>query len=230
MARGMHRSMHPGDVIGLRAVNVGVPSVLAEVNGERVWRGIAKQPVAADRTLWLSHVNLSGDGQADLTVHGGVDKAVYSYPYEHVLAWEAEFGSDLGTAPFGENLSTTGVLEADVCIGDVWTWGTAVMQVAQPRWPCFKLALYRQLPHIQKALRSTGRTGWYFRVLDPGEVALGLPMTLDERDPQAVTVADAHLAMADVHLEDRARVTAVADHPALAAQWRQPLVERLARH
>src|SRR3954471_23188448 len=114
--------MQPGDVIGLRAVHVAVPAVLGVVQGERVWSGIAKQPVPRDRILWLSHVNLSGDSQADLTVHGGEDKAVYSYPYEHMAAWEGELGTDLGAAPFGENLSTTGVLEAEVCIGDVWTW------------------------------------------------------------------------------------------------------------
>ena len=125
--------------IQLAVVNVGTPTVLATVTSENVWSGIRKQPVDPSAPLWLSTLNLAGDGQADLSVHGGVDKAVYAYPSEHLDAWSAELDEELGPAPFGENLSTIGVLETDVGIGDVWTWGEAVLQVTQPRWPCFKL-------------------------------------------------------------------------------------------
>ena len=122
--------MQTPSVIGLAAVNVGTPSVLAEVEGDRIWSGIRKRPVDPSTTLWLSTLNLSGDGQADLSVHGGVDKAVYAYPSEHLPAWSAELEETLGPAPFGENLSTRGVLESDVCIGDVWSWGAAHLQVS----------------------------------------------------------------------------------------------------
>jgi len=216
-------------VIGLQSVNVGVPAPLGVVNGERVWSAIAKRPVTGSERLWLSLMNLTGDGQADLTVHGGSDKAVYAYPSEHLGPWREELGEDLGPAPFGENLSTHGVVESDVGIGDIWSWGDALLQVSQPRWPCFKLSLHRGRDDIQARLRRTGRTGWYLRVLQAGEVPIGGPITVAERDPQHVTVHDAHLAMSDVHLDDLSRLEAVASHPALASQWRTPLEDRLAR-
>jgi MOSC domain-containing protein YiiM len=215
--------------IELASVNVGVPSLLATVRDEHVWSGIRKQPVDPASVLWLSSVNLAGDGQADLSVHGGVDKAVYAYPSEHLPAWAAELEEDLGPAPFGENLSTVGVLEEDVRIGDIWSWGDAWLQVSQPRWPCFKLALHRRRADIQARMRATGRTGWYLRVLEVGEVPAAGPIAVVAPDDDGVTVRDAHLAMGDTHIESRARIEAVAGHRALAEEWRTPLLERLAR-
>jgi MOSC domain-containing protein YiiM len=218
-------------MIEIATLNVGTPTVLAAVGGDNVWSGIRKMPVSPSTVLWLSEVNLSGDGQADLRVHGGADKAVYAYPSEHLAAWSEELGDDaLGPAPFGENVSTIGVLERDVGIGDVWSWGTARLQVCQPRWPCFKLALHRDRADIQARLRASGRTGWYLRVIQTGEVPAAGPIDVTGRDPAGVTVRDAHLAMADVHLHDPDVVRAVAGHPALAEQWRTPIVERLGRH
>ncbi len=216
-------------MIEIAVVNVGAPTPLATVRGDAIWSGIRKTAVPATAVLWLSEVNLSGDGQADLSVHGGVDKAVYAYPSEHLPTWSRELDETLGPAPFGENVSTVGVLEEQVLIGDVWSWGNALLQVCQPRWPCFKLALYRERADIQARLRRSGRTGWYLRVLQPGEVAAAGPIEVIEQDPAGVSVHDAHLAMSDVHLDDPDRVRAVAGHPALAAQWRIPLEERLER-
>src|ERR1700726_627914 len=119
-------------MIDVVSVNVGVPRLLGQQRGTNVYSAIAKQPVAPGTVLWLSLGNLSGDGQADLSVHGGPDKAVYAYPSEHLPAWAAELGEPLGTAPFGENLSTRGVTEVDVCIGDRWRWDDAVLEVCQP--------------------------------------------------------------------------------------------------
>ena len=217
------------DRIGLSAVNVGVPAVLADTERERVWSAIAKTPLPAATTLYLSLVNLAGDGQADLMVHGGLDKAVYAYPSEHLGAWATELDEELGAAPFGENLSTIGVTEADVCIGDVWAWGSAQLEVCQPRSPCFKLALHRRRPDIQQLLRRNGRTGWYLRVLRPGEVSTDGPITVARRDPLGLTVADAHRSMGDRQVADRELMQAVAEHPRLADEWRLPLVERLGR-
>lgn len=217
-------------MIGVAAVNVGVPALLASTDdGQRVYSGIAKRPVAAGTVLWLSLVNLSGDGQADLSVHGGPDKAVYAYPSEHLPAWEADLGEDLGDAPFGENLSTVGVVETDVNIGDRWRWDGALLEVCQPRWPCFKLALHRQRPDVQARMRANGRTGWYLRVLQPGEVTVGSAIEVVETDRRGLSVHDAHEAMGDRHLERPDLVAALAAHPALAAEWREPLQERLAR-
>lgn len=215
-------------MIDVRAVNVGQPKVLAEQRGERVYSSIAKQPVAPGTVLWLSVGNLAGDAQADLLVHGGADKALYTYPSEHLATWSAELGEMLDAAPFGENLSTVGVVEADVGVGDVWRWGDAVLQICQPRWPCFKLALHRQRADIQKLMRANGRTGWYHRVLEPGEVEVGSSIEVIERDPAGLTIADAHDAMGDRHLANRALVEALATHPALADEWKLPLQERLA--
>ena len=214
-------------MIGLAAVNVGTPSVLAQTRGEKVWSGIHKRPVPRTEVIWLSAINLAGDGQADLSVHGGFDKAVYAYPSEHLVPWSDELETELGPAAFGENLSTIGVNEHSVRIGDVWTWGDATLQVCQPRWPCFKLALHRGRADIQGRLRSSGRTGWYLRVLEPGEVPAAGPIEVSVQDPADVTVHDAHVAMSDRHLLDPELVGAAARHPALAEQWRIPLLDRL---
>ena len=216
-------------MIQLAAVNVGTPTVLASVQGDNVWSGIRKSPVAPSEMLRLSALNLAGDAQADLSVHGGSDKAVYAYASEHLSAWSAELEADLGVAPFGENLSTVGVLEHQVHIGDIWAWGTARLQVTQPRWPCFKLALHRGRRDVQGRMRATGRTGWYLRVLEVGEVPVAGPIEVAIQDPADISVRDAHLAMADVHLLEVDSVRAVAEHPALAEQWRAPLLERLER-
>lgn len=214
-------------MIEVLSVNIGVPRLLGQVRGENVYSGIAKQPVAPGTVLWLSLHNIAGDGQADLSVHGGPDKAVYAYPSEHLPGWETDLGEELGPAPFGENLSTRGVTEADVGIGDTWRWGGARLEVCQPRWPCFKLALHRRRADIQNRMKATGRTGWYLRVVDPGEVTVGSELEVVERDPAGLSVADAHRAMADRHLADRELVTALAGHPKLAEEWSQPLRERL---
>jgi MOSC domain-containing protein YiiM len=216
-------------------VNVGTPQVLVDVNGERVYSGIAKRRVPTGRALWLSHGNLAGDAQADLSVHGGPDKAVYVYPSEHLSRWAEELadptiGGAPETAPFGENLSTVGVLEADVRIGDVWRWDHAVLQVCQPRWPCFKLALHRARRDMQLRMKANGRTGWYLRVLEPGEVTAGSAITVVDEDPAGLTIHDAHNAMADRHLVRRDLVEALASHDSLAEEWRGPLRERLAAH
>jgi MOSC domain-containing protein YiiM len=216
-------------MVEIVTVNVGTPKVLADVDGERVYSGIAKHPVAPGTTLWLSEGNLAGDAQADLRVHGGPDKAVYAYPSEHLAEWEAELQQTLGTAPFGENLSTRGVLEGDAGIGDIWQWNDAVLQICQPRWPCFKLALYRRRPDIQSKMRASGRTGWYLRVLRAGEVVVGTPIEVIQRDPAGLTIADAHTAMNDRHLEHRDRVEALANHEALSEEWSAPLRDRLGR-
>ncbi len=209
------------------AVNVGTPRLLV-AGPEPVYSSIAKRPVPGGTKLWLSTGNLAGDAQADLSVHGGPDKAVYAYPSEHLSAWSAELGEPLGPAAFGENLSTRGVVEADVGIGDVWKWDDAVLQVSQPRWPCFKLAVHRDRRDVQQRMRSSGRTGWYLRVVQPGEVTVGSTIEILQRDGAGLTVADAHLAMSDRHLDNRARTEALAAHDALAEAWRDPLRERLA--
>jgi MOSC domain-containing protein YiiM len=209
------------------AVNVGTPTLLAQRADAPVYSAIAKQPVPSGTALWLSTGNLAGDAQADLSVHGGPDKAVYAYPTESLASWSAELDETLQPGAFGENLSTRGATEHDVCIGDVWQWNNAVLQVTQPRWPCFKLALYRKRADVQQRMRASGRTGWYLRVLVPGEVVVGGPIEVSARDRAQITVFDAHAAMLDRNVTDRRRLEALVQHNALAAEWREPLERRL---
>ena len=213
--------------IAIAAVNVGRPAVIGERGDGPVTSAIAKQPVAPGSTLSLSALNLSGDEQADLTVHGGPDKAVYAYPSEHLPLWAEELGGPLGAAPFGENLSTIGVTEAEAGIGDRWAWGEAVLEVCQPRSPCFKLAMHRGRGDIARRFKESGRSGWYLRVLTPGEVPVDGPITVVSRHPSGLTIADATRAWADRDGDDLVLVRALAEHDRLADEWRIPFRRRL---
>ncbi|HEY3241602.1 MAG TPA: MOSC domain-containing protein [Acidimicrobiia bacterium] len=212
--------------IGLISVNVGLPTVIGTRRGHPVLSGIAKQPVTGVETLKLTEVNLEGDRQADLEVHGGVEKAVYAYASEHFPDWRAELGrSDIGPAFFGENLTTEGITEADVAIGDTWAWGDALLEVVQPRWPCFKLTMRSGVGDMAARFRGSARTGWYFRVLRSGEVPVAGPITVAARHPAGVTVLDAHrAALPGAAREQVERVLAV---PALAHEWRRHISPRV---
>ena len=213
--------------VQLLSVNVGLPEIIGTHRGHPVRSGIKKRPVSSEE-LVLDWVNLTGDGQADLRVHGGPDKAVYAYPSEHLPRWNAEFDRDppFAVGTFGENLTVAGWLEDDVRIGDRWAWGDALLQVVQPRYPCYKLSIAVGNPRIAKPFVASGRTGWYLRVLKPGNVPVAGPITVVERDPRDVTVLDAHRALVgDVDAAEIERVLAV---DALAASWREGLQRRLA--
>ena len=207
--------------IGLISVNVGRPAPLGTRRGKTVLSGIVKRPVAG--ALSLTILNLEGDGQADLRVHGGPEKAVYAYPAEHLPRWNAELGVEFGPGTFGENLTVAGILEDEARIGDVWAWGEARLQICQPRSPCYKLALRTNRPDLLKRFIASGRTGWYFRVLEPGTVDTGAPIRLVERDAAGLSVLDAHRAMHEVGFHEET-VGALIAHPALAATWRNALL------
>jgi MOSC domain-containing protein YiiM len=170
------------------SVNVGMPREVVW-KGMKVLTGIFKQPV--DGPVQLSELNLAGDKQADLTVHGGAEKAVYAYPAEHYEYWRHELPDvSFSWGQFGENLTTEGLREDTLCIGDRLRIGSAAVMVTQPRVPCYKLALrFERDDMIQRFLRS-GRSGFYFSVIEPGEVTLGSEVKILSRDPNRVTVAD----------------------------------------
>jgi MOSC domain-containing protein YiiM len=222
-------------------LGVSIVVVRVSVSGPRplgppssgIVSSIAKERVTLDH-LELSELNLDGDDQSDREVHGGLDKAVYSYPSEHLQQWAVDLDqpalADSPTAPFGENISTLGATEDDVCIGDIWSWGTAVLQVAQPRWPCQKLSLHRGTAVVGGMMRSSGRTGWYLRVLETGVVDVAGPIEVAEKHPAGLSVRAANDAMLDRSLLDRSTVEALAMlDGVLADEWRLPLVERLSR-
>ncbi|MFN2606887.1 MAG: MOSC domain-containing protein [Acidimicrobiales bacterium] len=216
------------DVVRLMAVNVGRPALLGQHRGQPVTSGIVKHRVEADE-MWLDWVNLEGDGQADPESHGGRDKAVYAYPSEHLPLWSTELGVPLvaGAAAFGENLSTAGWTEDDVRIGDTWAWGDAVLQVTQPRWPCYKLAIHRGRGDIQRRFRESGRTGWYLRVLEPGRVPVAGPVTVVERHPAEASVRLAHDARSPSGGVPDDVVAALASLPELSTEWKLGLASRL---
>lgn len=144
--------------------------------------GIAKTPV--DRPLRLSATGFDGDAQADTRVHGGPDKAVHHYPFDHYALWRAEVGDRPALAApggFGENLSTRGLDETQVAIGDVFRLGAALIEVSQGRQPCWKLNLRLDVADMAHRVQTTGRTGWYYRVLEPGLVAPGDRLELQDR-------------------------------------------------
>ncbi|PPT53507.1 MOSC domain-containing protein [Xanthomonas arboricola] len=140
---------------------------------------------AIDKRAVDGRVHVGPDGlQGDRRVHGGPDKAIHHYPREHYAAWQAELGAHalLETAgAFGENLSSLGLTEADVCLGDRFALGTAVVEVSQLRQPCWKLSDRFGLRDMARRVQDTGRTGWYYRVLQPGDVAAGDTLTLQQR-------------------------------------------------
>jgi len=172
----------------LVSVNVGLPRTV-DWKERSVTTGIFKESVKGRITL--RSLNLEGDGQADLTVHGGPDMAVYVYPAEHYDYWHKELaGGLLPWGMFGENFSTQGLLEETVNIGDRFRVGTAEVQVTQPRMPCYKLGLKFGRDDMVKRFLASRRTGFYFRVLQEGEVVAEDAIELVKRDENRVTVAD----------------------------------------
>jgi MOSC domain-containing protein YiiM len=209
----------------LLAVNVGVPREV-EWKGRRVRTAIFKEPVAG-RVAVRRH-NLAGDAQADLTVHGGRDKAVYAYPAEHYDYWRNELpGRELPFGQFGENLTTEGLLETEVGVGDEFRFGSARLVVTQPRLPCYKLGLRFGDPGMVKRFQASDRPGIYFAVLDEGELEAGDGIDLVRRDEHRVTVADVwRLALAEESDGDLLRRALAVS--ALADVWRREFMERLA--
>ena len=207
----------PG-TIHLVTVAVGLPGVIGQNRQGDVLSGIAKREVAGP-TVMVRQTNIDGDGQADLVNHGGVDKAVYCYPREHRQFWIDELGYDRQEAPFGENLSVLGIDENEACIGDVWGWGDARLQVSQPRWPCFKLALHTGHVDMVKRFVASGRSGWYLRVLTEGAAPVSGELQLVERDPARLTVRECLSARRNEL--SSAEFDRVMSHPFLADGWKE---------
>lgn len=153
----------------------------AENAFDRPWRtGIFKTPVRGP--VWLGSLNLDGDGQGDVRIHGGADRAAHAYPSEHYAYWREQLGeAGLEYSAFGENLTTAGLLESSVCLGDAYELGEAVVQVTQPRLPCWRVARRFRVKDMAVRMRTSGRVGWHLRVLREGHVEAGLPMRLVER-------------------------------------------------
>lgn len=211
--------------MAIRSLNVSKP-VEVEHQGKTVRTGIFKKPVADAR--YLSTVNFAGDEQADLRFHGGPDKAVCVYPFERYAYWEKKLGITLDLGAFGENLTTEGMLEEEICIGDRFRLGEAVVQVSQPRQPCFKLGVKHGLPELPLEIQRTGYTGYYFRVLQEGAVQPSDQLERIDKHPAGVTLAFANRVMHG-DKEDAEGIRRVLAVEELSASWRETLTARLNR-
>ncbi|WP_167855243.1 MOSC domain-containing protein [Hymenobacter wooponensis] len=171
--------------------------------------------------------HLAGDGQADLRVHGGPYKAVYSYPQEHYAFWQNHLGgAELEAGAFGENLTTLGLLEDQVRVGDCYQIGTAILMAVQPRQPCFKLGLRFQNDRMVRDFEQAGRSGIYFRVIQEGTLQAGDSITLVQQAPHAVTIQDLTDSLASGP-KDAHKLEAMLAVPELIPSWRERLTRML---
>ncbi len=170
------------------SVNVSRPQPIV-LEGRQLLTGIFKQPV--EGPVYISRLNVEGDSQADPTVHGGLDKATYAYPHEHYAFWEKHMGAKpYPMGQFGENLTTHGLLEDELYIGDIIRAGSAALQVSHPRQPCWKLGAKMGKMSFIREFQQSLRVGFYFRVMEEGNIKKDDTIEFIERDPAAVTVAE----------------------------------------
>ena len=203
------------------SLNTGLPRK-ETFSGKEIFTGICKQP--ATSPLHLGKLGFEHDGVGDLKHHGGIDKAVCVYSLDHYPFWEETLGMKLPVAAFGENLTVSDADEDDICIGDIFRLGTALVQVSQPRQPCRTLAARYGRDDLIKLVVDSGRTGFYFKVLEEGNVEKGSELILEERDTHAVTVSFANRT----YHHDRKNCDAVEKVlavPALSASWRKSFQE-----
>jgi len=208
----------------LISVNVGLPR---EVNwqGRIVQTSIWKNPVA--QRIRVSKLNLEGDRQSDLSVHGGTDKAVYAYPSEHYSYWRSKLPDvDLPWGAFGENFTTEGLLEDRVHIGDRLRIGSAEFIVTQPRMPCFKLGIRFDRMDMVKRFLQSKRTGFYFAVLREGEVGEGDPIYYEDQQQDAMSITDI-VNLYTVDSENQDLLRRATELPALPDGWKEYFRRRL---
>lgn len=209
----------------LVSVNVGRPREIGLRHGEVVMSGILKSPVA-DSSVLVHATNIEGDGQADLSVHGGADKAVYCYPADHWPWWEREKTFPCKPAAFGENLTVEGADETSVAIGDRFRWGDVILEVSQPRAPCFKFAMFSGRADAPAIMTESGRTGWYFRVIHEGRAPVAGAILRRDAKASGPSVRETFRAAHDREVE-KVSLERVVEAPALAESWRKALLRKL---
>ena len=212
--------------VKLISLNVGSPRLVV-YQGKTINSGIFKDPISGP--LQLRTLNLDGDRQADLTVHGGPHKAVYAYPSEHYPYWRTELpGVDLPWAMFGENFTTVGLAEDDLHVGDRFQIGSSIVMVRQPRTPCYKLAAKFQRDDMLERFLLSGRSGFYFSVEKEGSVADGDAFELLKREQDAITISEMNRLFVREKYNQNLLRKAI-QTAALPEAWREYLAERLGR-
>ena len=206
------------------SVNVGRPRTV-RWRGQSVQTSIWKTPV--EGSVPVAALNLRGDEQADLSVHGGRHKAVYAYPLEHYAYWREQLSrTDLPLGAFGENFTTEGLLENEIQIGDELRVGTARFIVTQPRMPCFKLGIRFGSQKMVKRFLGSGRSGFYLAVLNEGEVGAGDSIQIARRATGSATVSDA-VALYTAKAPDRRLLQRMTKLDALPEGWKEHFRQRL---
>ena len=209
----------------LLSVNAARPQTVS-IEGRTYSTGIYK--MALEGPVWLGRLNLAGDGQGDIKNHGGQYQAVYCYPHEHYAYWSEQLGGDDFTfGQFGENFTTQGLLEHEVCVGDALRIGGALIQVTQPRVPCYKLANKLGIPGFDKTFLKANRSGFYAQVLEEGEVAAGDAIERVSRDPVGMTVGEVNAAL--LLEKNPAAVKRALLLTALSPEWRGRFEKMLAK-
>ncbi|HYP47462.1 MAG TPA: MOSC domain-containing protein [Thermoleophilaceae bacterium] len=200
------------------SVNVGRPRTV-EYRGSRHTTAIWKSPVSG--RLALCGVNLAGDDQADRSVHGGVDKAVYAYSRADYDWWESELGRPLEPGTFGENLTVAGIDPSAAVIGERWRVGSVLLEVSEPRFPCFKLGIRMDDPRFLKRFAAAGRPGTYLRISEEGELGAGDEIEVVERPAHGVTIGQ----FAHAFLRERDRLVEILAADQLSERWRGWILE-----
>ena len=218
--------------IQLLSVQVGLPQTLTsqlEIGPtQKTWStAFFKLPVSG--AVWVGKTNIVGDRQASSKTHGGIEKAVCVYPWEHYSSWQRELDlPELVCGAFGENFTIQGALEDEACIGDIFSFGGAVLQISQPRPPCWRLSQRWQIKDFAIRMEETGRTGWYCRVMKEGYVEAGAGVKLLDRPYAEWSVSAANeLMYSRSRSEDEVRALAACD--LLSEGWREGLMEKVAK-
>jgi MOSC domain-containing protein YiiM len=214
----------PAMTATLLSLNIGMPKIIGSWHGAKVLSGFDKCPVDSD-TVFVTKTGIRGDGQADLDNHGGEDKAVYAYPALNWPWWQTEKHLACRPGIFGENLTLGDLDEATVFIGDRFAWGEVVLEVCQPRAPCFKLGVYTGRAELPQVMMQSGRCGWYYRVLKEG-FAPAQGALLRIACAEAVSVREAFQAVF-AKTPDLALLLRIKQTPALSEAWQRQIDRRL---
>jgi MOSC domain-containing protein YiiM len=198
----------------LESVNVGSPQTVTW-HGQIITSSIRKGPVAG--RVAVRGVNIAGDGQSDRTVHGGPDKALYAYGSEDYEWWSVNLGRELGPGTFGENLTVRGVSPSNAVVGERWRIGSVILEVSQPRLPCYKLGMRMNDAKFPRLFTAAGRPGAYLRIVQEGKLATGDTIEITFRPEHGLTVSE----VAHIYVGDKRKADRLLQVPELSAGWHE---------